>query len=393
MRSCGIGGQAVIEGVMMKNNDVYSVAVRKPDKNIEVIEREFKATSSKNKFFGLPFIRGVVNFIDSLRIGISTLTYSSSFYEDDEGEEPSKFDEATKKIFKDKQDAVINGITIFISLIIAIAVFMVLPFLISRLLSKVIKSVFLLNTVEGIIRIIIFLLYVLLISRMQDIKRVFMYHGAEHKSINCIENGLPLTVENVRKSSRFHKRCGTSFLLFVMLISIILFIFIRFDNRILQLVARLLLVPVIAGIAYEVLRFAGNSDNAFVNIISKPGLLLQRLTTKEPEDDMIEVAIAAVEKVFDWKEYLASNAEELNREAEEAFEFIDMEQIDKINTLDDIEDLFEKDTDEVVEEKKYESFDELRQEEEELPVEIKEYVRTESSRLRSYNKINRRRRK
>lgn len=386
MKSSGIGGQAVIEGIMMKNKDRYSIAVRKPDKDIEVIVRDYKASTKKNAFFRLPVVRGVVNFIDSLVVGISTLTYSSSFYEEEEGE-PTKLDKMANKLFKDKVESVVTAVTIVISLVIAVALFMVLPFFASRLLSKLISSTLWLNVIEGVIRMAIFLIYVALISQMEDIKRVFMYHGAEHKSINCIENGLELNVENVRKSSRFHKRCGTSFLLFIMLISIILFIFIRFDNRLLQLVARLLMVPVIAGISYEFLRLAGNHDNAFINALSKPGLWLQRLTTKEPDDDMIEVAIAAVEKVFDWKEYLRDNEEEIKQEASDAFEFIDMEQIESINSIEDIGDLFENEEDvekelaagkELSEEnEKEEALSEETEKEETLPKENEKEVITE----------------
>lgn len=300
MKYSGIGGQAVIEGVMMKNKDHYAVAVRKPDGNIEVKKEEFKGISSKCKLFRVPFIRGIFSFIDSLTLGMSTLTYSASFYEE---EEDTKKTEQEKK----KSDTVFNVITIMISVILAVGIFMVVPFYLSQLLEKVISSKTLIIFLEGVIRLLIFIIYIVLISFMKDIKRVYMYHGAEHKCINCIEHGMPLTVDNVRISSKEHKRCGTSFMLLVMCISILILMLVRFDSRILRLVARIVLIPVIASISFELLRLAGTKENVFTNIISKPGLLLQRLTTKEPDDSMIEVGIASVEAVFDWKSYLKEN--------------------------------------------------------------------------------------
>ena len=300
MKYSGIGGQAVMEGVMMKNKDHYAVAVRKPDGNIEVKKEEFKGISSKCKLFRVPFIRGIFSFIDSLTLGMSTLTYSASFYDEEEG---TKKTEQEKK----KSDTVFNVITIMISVILAVGIFMVVPFYLSQLLEKVISSKTLVIFLEGVIRLLIFIIYIVLISFMKDIKRVYMYHGAEHKCINCIEHGMPLTVDNVRISSKEHKRCGTSFMLLVMCISILILMLVRFDSRILRLVARIVLIPVIAGISFELLRLAGTIENVFTNIMSKPGLLLQRLTTKEPDDSMIEVGIASVEAVFDWKSYLKEN--------------------------------------------------------------------------------------
>lgn len=300
MKYSGIGGQAVMEGVMMKNKDHYAVAVRKPDGNIEVKKEEFKGISSKCKLFRVPFIRGIFSFIDSLTLGMSTLTYSASFYEE---EEDTKKTEQEKK----KSDTVFNVITIMISVILAVGIFMVVPFYLSQLLERVISSKTLVIFLEGVIRLLIFIIYIVLISFMKDIKRVYMYHGAEHKCINCIEHGMPLTVDNVRISSKEHKRCGTSFMLLVMCISILILMLVRFDSRILRLVARIVLIPVIAGISFELLRLAGTKENVFTNVISKPGLLLQRLTTKEPDDSMIEVGIASVEAVFDWKSYLKEN--------------------------------------------------------------------------------------
>lgn len=304
MKSSNIGGQAVLEGIMMKNRDAYSVAVRKPDGEIEVKTDEYNSAIKFKKLTQIPFVRGVFNFIDSLVLGMKTLTYSASFYEEEEEEEVLSDAQIAKK---EKQEKVMMSVTVAFSIVLAVAIFMVLPYFLTDLLSKKVASAGIRAVLEGLVRIVIFVGYILLISQMKDIKRVFMYHGAEHKCINCIEHGLPLTVENVRKSSRQHKRCGTSFLLFVMLVSIILFFFIRVDSPVMRVVIRILLIPVIAGISYELIKWAGNSDNPIVCLLSKPGLWLQRLTTREPDDKMIEVGIQAVEAVFDWKVYLKEN--------------------------------------------------------------------------------------
>ncbi|MDE5782390.1 MAG: DUF1385 domain-containing protein [Lachnospiraceae bacterium] len=305
MKPSGIGGQAVLEGIMMRNKEKYSVAVRKPDKNIEVKVEEYKGFTQGKKVINLPFIRGVFNFIDSMVLGIKTLAFSAEFYEDEEVEE-SKFDKAADKMFREKAEDVIMGVTVFISIAIALGLFVVLPSVISDFIKDWfnIISVSLLSVIEGIIRIVMFVAYILLISLMKDIRRTFMYHGAEHKCINCIENGMELNVENVMKSSRYHKRCGTSFIFMVMIISIIFFIFIRVDNTMLKVVVRLLLIPVIAGISYEFIKLAGRSESKIVDILSRPGMALQKITTSEPDEDMVEVAIAAVSAVFDWKSYL-----------------------------------------------------------------------------------------
>lgn len=308
MKPSGIGGQAVLEGIMMRNNDKYSVAVRKPDQTIALKVDEYKGLTSGKKIIGLPFIRGIFNFIDSMVLGIKTLAYSAEFYEEEEEVKESKMDKAVDKLFKEKAEDVIMGVTIFISIVIALGLFVVLPSVISDLFKNWfdIISVSVLSIIEGVIRIALFIIYILLISMMKDIKRTFMYHGAEHKCINCIENGMELNVENVMKSSRYHKRCGTSFIFMVMIISIIFFIFIRVGNPVLKIVVRLLLIPVIAGVSYEFIKLAGRSESKIVNILSKPGMLLQKITTSEPDEDMVEVAIEAVSAVFDWKEYLAN---------------------------------------------------------------------------------------
>lgn len=304
MKPSGIGGQAVIEGIMMKNKDKYSIAVRKPDNEIEVTVRECSQLTSKYKWLDYPIIRGIFNFADSLVTGISTISYSASFYDDPAEQKSTKMDEIGKSIFKDKLEAVLMAFTVIVSVVFAVGLFMLIPYFISRLLTKFIASQFLLNFIEGVVRVAIFILYILAISQMKDIRRTFMYHGAEHKCINCIEHGARLTPDNVKNSSRLHKRCGTSFLFLVMFISVIFFIFIRVDNTILQLFVRILLIPVIAGVSYEIIRWAGRSENPLVTALSQPGLWLQKLTTKEPDMDMIEVAIKAVEEVFDWEAFL-----------------------------------------------------------------------------------------
>lgn len=307
MKYSGVGGQAVMEGVMMKNQDRYAVAVRKPDHQIDVKVENYKSTIKNEKIRHLPIVRGVVNFVESLVLGMSTLMYSASFFEDEEEDNKKKnlSEEERKKLEEKekKQEKALMGGTVAFSIVFALALFFALPYFLSGFFHKIIASETLIALIEGLIRLAIFLGYIAIISLTPDIKRVFMYHGAEHKCINCIEHGMELNIENVRKSSRLHKRCGTSFLLIVMLISIVFFMFIRVDSRILQLVLRLLLIPVIAGVSYEFIRLAGRYDNWFVNALSQPGLWMQRLTTKEPEDDMIEVGIASVEAVFDWKKW------------------------------------------------------------------------------------------
>lgn len=314
VKGSGIGGQAVMEGVMMKNGDRYAVAVRKPDKEIIVKTAESPGFIKGKKFLGLPFIRGVFNFVDSLVLGMKTLTYSAGFFDDEEEEEsekePSKFEKKIDDFLGTKKGMdILLGFTVAFSMVLAIAVFMILPYLLSLLLRRVTDSTSLISAFEGALKIAIFMGYITLISRMKDIQRVFMYHGAEHKCINCIEHGMELNVENVMKSSREHKRCGTSFLLIVMVVSIILHMFIRVDSRVLGFGIRILLLPVVAGISYEFIRLAGTSENKFVALLSKPGMALQHMTTREPSPDMVEVAIASVEAVFDWKKFLNENFE------------------------------------------------------------------------------------
>lgn len=282
-----------MEGVMMKNGDRYAVAVRKPDGEITVDTKEYKGILANTNIKKIPFARGVVNFMESLVLGMKTLMFSASFYEEEENTNRSQ-----------KKESVVMGITMAGSVVAAIVLFMLVPYFISALFQRWISSRIAVAVLEGVLRMSVFLGYIFLISGLEDIQRVFMYHGAEHKCINCIEHGLELNVENVRNSSRLHKRCGTSFLFLVVCISIIFFLFIHTQSGLMRIVIRLLLVPVIAGCAYEVIRLAGRSEHAWINLISKPGLALQKLTTREPDDSMIEVGIASVEAVFDWKAYI-----------------------------------------------------------------------------------------
>ncbi len=318
MKYSGIGGQAVIEGIMMKNKDDYATAVRRPDGEIEVKKDQYVSMTEKVPVCGLPFVRGVFSFADSMILGMKTLSFSASFFEDDEGSEPGKIELWLDKTFGEQVEKVLMAFVMVFSVVMAIGIFMVLPLLIANLFRMFIRSDTVMAILEGCIRIGIFVAYIKIISRMEDIRRTFMYHGAEHKCINCIEHGMTLTVEHVRESSKQHKRCGTSFLIIVMMISILFFMVIRVDTIWLRMVSRVLLIPVIAGVSYEFLRLAGRSDSALVNFLSKPGMWMQNLTTSEPDDSMIEVAIAAVEAVFDWKSYLRENFPETLIPDEEA---------------------------------------------------------------------------
>lgn len=308
MKYSGIGGQAVLEGIMMKNKDNYATAVRKPDGKIAIMKDTYVSMTEKVKLFSLPFVRGIFSFADSMILGMKTLTWSAGFIEgDEEEEEPGKLEQFLIDKLGEKLEGALMAVVMVFSVFMAIAIFMVLPLLIANVFRRFITSETVMAMIEGLIRIGIFIGYIKLISRMDDIKRTFMYHGSEHKCINCLENGLVLNVENVRKSSKEHKRCGTSFLLIVMVISILFFMVIRVDTIWLRIVSRIILIPVIAGVSYEVLRLAGTSNSKIMDIISRPGMWMQGLTTKEPDDSMIEVAIAAVEQVFDWKSYLEEN--------------------------------------------------------------------------------------
>lgn len=309
MKSSGIGGQAVLEGVMMRNHDKYAVAVRKPDGEISVKNWDTRSIRERNILLRLPIIRGVVAFIESLVLGIKTLTYSSGFLEE---EEERSLQQGETQV-SDRREVLENVLIVTLSILLAIGFFMILPFAVSELFRGKVHSQTMLTVIEAALKMLLFLGYVVAISFLSDIKRTFMYHGAEHKTINCVENGLDLTVENVRTQSRYHRRCGTSFLLVVMIVSIIFFMFIKIDNLWLRMLYRILLIPVVAGVSFEFIQFVGNSDNPVVLFLGKPGMWLQKLTTREPDDGMIEVAIASVEAVFDWRAYQAGIRKELSR--------------------------------------------------------------------------------
>lgn len=345
MRPSGIGGMAVMEGVMMKNKEEYAVAVRKPNNEIVVEKNIHKDFSDKIKLFKLPILRGILAFIDSMVVGVKVLNFSASFFEEEEdnqskkkkskqdskqvsvdadfeieevsdnhkdavkaaSEEVSSKDKVAKK---EENTTLMMVLAVMLSIVLSVALFMVLPVLLMQLLSKVISSTFALNLIEGLVRLAIFIGYVLLATLMPEIKRTFMYHGAEHKTINCLEHGCELTVANVKKHSKQHKRCGTSFMLLVILISLVLFILLPTGNLIWKILSRVLLVPIIAGVSYEFIRLAGKSESKIVDILSKPGLWMQGLTTKEPDDSMIEVAIESVGAVFDWKAFLEESKQD-----------------------------------------------------------------------------------
>lgn len=292
-----IGGQAVIEGVMMRGPKKTALAIRKPDGEIELIEEELNTLAMRNKFFGLPFIRGVVGLVESLSLGTRMLTYSAEYYD----EEEEDYEEGlVDRFLENKSESFILGFTVFISIIMAIGLFMLLPTLITNLFKDRIDSVIGLNLLEGLIRIIIFTIYIISIAKMEEVYRVFQYHGAEHKSIHCYEHGEELTVENARKYTPLHPRCGTSFLFMVMIISILLLSFFGWPNPLMRIVTRILMFPVIAGISYEINRLIGRSSSKLAYILSYPGLMIQKYATvKEPDDSQLEVALTALKAVID----------------------------------------------------------------------------------------------
>lgn len=298
----GIGGQAVLEGIMMKNQEKYAVAVRKANGEIAVELENYQGLLHGSKFKEIPFIRGVFNFIDSLVLGMKCLNFSASVYDERDEENGLKEGKAAGG-----SEKLANMLVTVFSVVLAVGIFIVLPYYLASFFRGYVRNESLMAIIEGTIRIVIFLFYVWAISLMKDIRRLYRYHGAEHKCINCIEKGRPLTVHNVMRSSRLHRRCGTSFIFFVLIVSIVLFFFIRVDNPVQRLILRILLMPVVAGISYELIRLAGRSNNIIVLILSLPGMWIQRMTTKEPDREMVEVAIAAVEAVFDWKTFLYDN--------------------------------------------------------------------------------------
>ena len=312
MKPSNIGGQAVMEGIMMRHKDKYSIAVRRPDKEIELKVEDYKCIFGNAKFWRLPIIRGVVSFVESLVVGTRCLMYSAEIAGDEEDEEEaaknaklSEEELTAKKEKEDKQFKWLLYVTVAISIVISVAAFMLLPYALASLCRKAGATEFVVTIVEAFVKMGLFMGYMLLISRMKDIQRTFMYHGAEHKCINCVENGLPLTVENVMRSSRQHRRCGTSFLFLVMLVSIFLhFIFVLVPSYWMRLFGRLLMVPIVAGVSFEMIQWAGRTDSKLACLLSKPGLAMQKFTTIEPTADMVEVATKAVEAVFDWRAYL-----------------------------------------------------------------------------------------
>jgi uncharacterized protein YqhQ len=297
IKKTSIGGQALIEGIMMKGPDKLATAVRKPDGEIVVRESNIKPIF-KHKLLKLPIVRGSFVLIDSLVSGIKELMYSAEFYGD--AYEEDAIDKFLKKVFKDKADTAIIYVSVFLALLFSVGIFILGPSFLANFLKGIVKNTFLLNLVEGIVRVVLFVLYVFLISKLNDIKRVFMYHGAEHKTIHCYEHMEELTVDNVRKYSTLHPRCGTSFMVNVLLISIIVFSFFGWPNPIMRVVIRLATLPIIAGLSYELNKYVGRceSENIFTKMITSPGFLVQRITTSEPDDSMIEVAIEAMKRVI-----------------------------------------------------------------------------------------------
>lgn len=303
-----------MEGIMMRHKDQYSIAVRKPDQEIEVKVEPYKSLFGNLKIMKKPIFRGVASFVDSLVVGTKCLMYSASFYEEEEGAEEvvlSEEEKAAQARKEEREEKLLMYITVAVSIVFSVGLFMVLPYLIASLFNRLGATEMAITLIEAVVKICLFLGYMVLISRMKDIQRMFMYHGAEHKCINCVENGLELTVENVMKSSRQHKRCGTSFLLLVICVSIAAhFLFVAVPVMWVRVLARILMIPVVAGVSFELIQWAGRSDNPIACALSKPGLALQKLSTREPDEAMVEVAIAAVEAVFDWKPYV----EQIQRE-------------------------------------------------------------------------------
>lgn len=292
-KRANVGGQAVIEGVMMRGSKGLATAVRKSDGEIEVKFEDTKPLTKKNKIFSLPIIRGFISLLDSLIIGIKSLNYSASFFEE-EGE-PSKFDKWLENVFKDKTNDIIMGFSLVLSLGFSVLLFFLLPTYAANIFKRLdISNTIVLNIIEGIIRVTIFIVYILLIGKMEDINRVFQYHGAEHKSIFCYENGENLTPENAMKYKRFHPRCGTNFMFLVMIVSIILFSLTGWDSVIQRTVSRIVLLPVISGITYEIIKWMGKSESGIAKVLAYPGLSLQKLTTREPDESQLEVAIKAL---------------------------------------------------------------------------------------------------
>lgn len=294
-----IGGQAVMEGVMMNGQKHYSISVRKPNGEIHSEIFSHESQTEKHKLLALPVIRGVVRFAESLIVGMRTLNYSADFYLDEEEEKPKKKEGTFGRWWQDHSDGILMGVSMVLAVLLCLGLFIALPVAVSRLIYRyVIANVYLMGVVEGVVKMLLFLLYLLLVSRIRDIARTFEYHGAEHKTINCFEAGEALTVENVKKYSRFNRRCGTSFMFIILIVSILVFALIQITHPVLRFVVHLLMVPVIAGLSYEVLKFSARSESRLIHALVAPGLLIQRITTNEPDEQEIEVAIASVEKLL-----------------------------------------------------------------------------------------------
>lgn len=298
MKKQSVGGQAVIEGIMMQSKNYRAIAVRKSNGEIELKKERIKSWVQDKKINKIPFLRGGFILFETMVQGIKSLNYSSEFFMEDDEEEEDAIDKFLKRVFKDKANDAIMVVSLILAMILSIGLFVLIPTIISGLFGLFIKNNIVLNLIEGLIRILILILYMLGISRNEDIKRTFMYHGAEHKTIYCYENDLELTVENVRKFTTLHPRCGTNFLFIVMATSIILFSFFGWPNILLRVVMRILCIPIVAGISYEIIKFLGKYDNILSKIVAYPGMMLQRITTKEPDDAQIEVAIKALKAVI-----------------------------------------------------------------------------------------------
>ena len=300
MKKPNIGGQAVIEGVMMRGPQAVAIAVRKPDKLIIVDRKLIKSLTAKYKFLKMPIIRGIIAFFESMIIGVKSLMFSAEFYdlEESDEQEHTRFEKFLENVFGEKLQTILIYFSVVVALFFGIGLFIIFPTIIAGFINKVIQNVIIANITEGVFRIAIFLGYIIIISGLKDIQRVFQYHGAEHKTIFCYENGEELTPENIRKYSRFHPRCGTSFLFIVMIVSIMVFSFISWDNLAIRMIMRLSLLPLVAGLSYELIKLAGRSSHPLVKLISKPGIALQRFTTREPDDSQIEVAVEALKNVI-----------------------------------------------------------------------------------------------
>ncbi len=298
MSKQAVGGQALIEGVMMQSKQKRAIAVRNTDGKIVVKKNKIKSWISDKSIDKIPFIRGSFILIENMVEAINCLNYSSEFFID-EDEEEDKVDLFLRKIFKDNADKVVMGISMVIAMILSVGLFILLPTFIGGLFSKVISNKVILNLIEGIIRILILFTYIVLISKNKEIERTFQYHGAEHKAVHCYENGLELTVENAKKFTTLHPRCGTNFLFIVMSTSIILFSFLGWPNPLFRVIMRIVCIPIVAGISYEIIRFLGKYNNILTKIVAYPGMMLQKFTTKEPDDLQLEVALEALKAVVD----------------------------------------------------------------------------------------------